>query len=589
MEARPALVALSGLLALVLFGGCGGSSEPSATATRLLPSPATTSTTTPFPGTATPTAGAPTPTMPRSAAPTTTQTLTATPAPETTPTGTATPALCGNGDVDGDEQCDDGNAVGGDGCAANCTVERRSECVFSAGTSATIQTKLFAIPLGFTGQQTLTTGSIRNSDRDKIVPVVLKAEDVHYDPVSVPGLVCACVRSLASPALNGNAGEGHIGCGDNGLADTGYLYSVDHNIGVVGQNGFTANDCADAGGTVEDGSTAHPHSGVCNGAPVLTFSGHGGQGSSLIESNTAISLIVDVGACVTDGSGDPALYGPDGSACTADDPRQAEPSVLTSTSGTATAQVLDALDVFGAVIGSGATCGLLPCQAAVTGSRVSCDDLTAGTFNATMVTAATFLDSAQIRDNVVTSEIVCTDGGLPNSTPTPHVPARTPTPTPPGFGRTTTTVYAGNIQGMAGQTVSVPIGMNVRSGTQVATMQFNLTVVPNGSAPALATQITFTSNVGAPIFDLDNGLSSRLVGWFSNFSPVLTGTVEVGTLDVVIPADARAGDSYAVQVLNPSGTPDSETDLPMIGEAGRIEVVVSSQTPNATPTPKVAE
>jgi hypothetical protein len=126
----------------------------------------------------------------------------------------------------------------------------------------------------------------------------------------------------------------------------------------------------------------------------------------------------------------------------------------------------------------------------------------------------------------------------------------------------------------------------------MATMQFNLTVVPNGSAPALAAQITFTSHIGAPSLDLDNGLSTRLVGWFSSFSPVLIGTVEVGTLNVVVPADAQAGDTYAVRVLNPSGTPDGATDLPMIGEAGRIEIVAPPPTPlstgvpgGATPTP----
>ena len=33
------------------------------------------------------------------------------------------PLPCGDGSVDGDETCDDGNRLGGDGCASNCTVE----------------------------------------------------------------------------------------------------------------------------------------------------------------------------------------------------------------------------------------------------------------------------------------------------------------------------------------------------------------------------------------------------------------------------------------------------------------------------------
>src|SRR6185369_6379698 len=31
------------------------------------------------------------------------------------------PGVCGNGNIDGNEVCDDGNAVEGDGCDTNCT------------------------------------------------------------------------------------------------------------------------------------------------------------------------------------------------------------------------------------------------------------------------------------------------------------------------------------------------------------------------------------------------------------------------------------------------------------------------------------
>src|SRR5687768_13895060 len=32
-------------------------------------------------------------------------------------------AVCGNGDVEGDEDCDDGNTESGDGCSAFCVIE----------------------------------------------------------------------------------------------------------------------------------------------------------------------------------------------------------------------------------------------------------------------------------------------------------------------------------------------------------------------------------------------------------------------------------------------------------------------------------
>ena len=38
-------------------------------------------------------------------------------------------AICGDGIVDGTEQCDDGNTTSGDGCSATCTLEPGFACV----------------------------------------------------------------------------------------------------------------------------------------------------------------------------------------------------------------------------------------------------------------------------------------------------------------------------------------------------------------------------------------------------------------------------------------------------------------------------
>src|SRR5438552_11245030 len=38
----------------------------------------------------------------------------------------ATAATCGNGVVEGTEECDDGNTVSGDGCSASCQLENTS-------------------------------------------------------------------------------------------------------------------------------------------------------------------------------------------------------------------------------------------------------------------------------------------------------------------------------------------------------------------------------------------------------------------------------------------------------------------------------
>ena len=85
--------------------GCPSTPTPTPTATPVPPTPTVTPTATPVPATLT-------------------HTPTATPVPPTaTPTRTATPGLCGNGNVDAGEQCDDGNMANGDCCSSTCHFE----------------------------------------------------------------------------------------------------------------------------------------------------------------------------------------------------------------------------------------------------------------------------------------------------------------------------------------------------------------------------------------------------------------------------------------------------------------------------------
>jgi MYXO-CTERM domain-containing protein len=103
-------------------------------------------------------------------------------------------------------------------------------------------------------------------------------------------------------------------------------------------------------------------------------------------------------------------------------------------------------------------------------------------------------------------------------------------------------------------------------------MQFKLTVVPSAGADAVDTDVTFASSVAQPNLNFNSGPATVLVGWLSTFSPLLTGTRQVGALSVPIPASAQAGQTYTVQVLKPSGTTDGSTDLAMSGVSGVIAV-----------------
>jgi hypothetical protein len=80
--------------------------------------------------------------------------------------------------------------------------------------------------------------------------------------VSIQGFFF-CLKPLV-PVFN----AGVIAC--NGGYDFSILSSQDHNIGVVGMNGFTANQCVAAGGFEEFPGDPHPH--VCNGPLVIESS-----------------------------------------------------------------------------------------------------------------------------------------------------------------------------------------------------------------------------------------------------------------------------------------------------------------------------
>jgi cysteine-rich repeat protein len=88
------------------------------------PDAPTTTTTTITTTTTTTTTLAPTTTVPPPpTSTTTTSTSTTTTTITTTSTTSTTLVPCGNGIVDGDEECDDGNTADGDGCDAGCTAD----------------------------------------------------------------------------------------------------------------------------------------------------------------------------------------------------------------------------------------------------------------------------------------------------------------------------------------------------------------------------------------------------------------------------------------------------------------------------------
>ncbi len=330
--------------------------------------------------------------------------------------GTAS-STCGDAAVELDETCDDGNTAGGDGCAANCTHERSIIVDFPEST-ATIQTTSFQVPLAFRGQQEMLVGSPRASDPDAIIPVVSTVSGTSFDPISIPGLVCACLRAAQLPSSGPDiSGVGQFGCGAAGIMDVSYHRSRDHNVDDV--------DPTCSAGTVETSG----HIGVCNGPLAETRYGQHPAGSGVLNAFVSLSLLSDQGQCSTDYAGESPCpfsnYGADCLPCTADDSSIAAPFELALTTGTAEALIDDASNVSGRTVDAASDCGSEACIASVEGAPFSCSELAFGDTVSVGAWAAAqpMLHSPAFGDNVLSVRL-----GAVAPTPIP-TPTRTPTNT----------------------------------------------------------------------------------------------------------------------------------------------------------------
>jgi cysteine-rich repeat protein len=357
------------------------------------------------------------------------------------------PTVCGDHVVEAGEECDDGNSIGGDACAANCTLERRRTSVFSlSGSHLTVQTESVRLLLdGLTGAQTFTTGAPRD---DMVVngttvtlpgeiPVVVKADDIKADPLAVNGTLCACLRGVATDAFGpGNAARGSIACGTRDVAPVSYRIAQDHdtnpgdahNFGglpddpqctaaAVLPDGALVRACREGVDPLCSDPAAHPHAGICNSPLHFVVSQDPAPpGSAIIYYHLALTLLADGGTCSTAGPGPGGEcafpdYGPDCLPCTDDDQAPTIDLELALTTGMAEGEVFDAnLDSGatgrGAVIAADARCFGLPCETTAQGQPFDCDALTAdptgGVSGSALAGALPILDSRSIGDSVVT-------------------------------------------------------------------------------------------------------------------------------------------------------------------------------------------
>jgi hypothetical protein len=455
---------------------------------------------------------------------------TATPTPS--PTGPVGTPVCGNGVKEADEECDDGaicvgapnrvtctqqsdcaegqtcRAVGGDGCAANCTNELahvtelnpcpsplqltgQRDCAganLSAGFITNVEIPLStelcgALPCNKCAnnanqqctsnadcpgsfcptdgnQQVLTTGTQRDNawvgidgqtHDPLIIPIVIKAKDVKFDPANVFNLFCACVVPVPDPLFGfgfengqevGLSGSGDLGCNAEGLTDINFLIEQDHNTtpgdpgnggpenglpddpqcnSVLVSDGFPSHACLEGTDPACSGQNFQ-HVGVCQSPRKITLSGGpAGRGSVFLRNQTALKLLAGPpgeNACTPHpdmpGAACPtAEFGPDCIPCT-DDDLPANPPVANNTpttSGTATVIIYDFKDEAGVTMNNGSPiCPPRPpgCVNVVQGTPSDCDALLAnpsGPLSGVLATAFPGLDANTTGDSVTTTTL----------------------------------------------------------------------------------------------------------------------------------------------------------------------------------------
>jgi cysteine-rich repeat protein len=257
-------------------------------------------------------------------------TSTSAPMPSSTSTVTPTPEIgcCGDGTVDDGEQCDDGNEVGGDDCAANCTLEHVVNLALSGEMIS--QSASFTLSLAIDSQQSFRLGeatsatsrpSCEGSSSFAVgeIPLAQRVEDLAFDPVSVPGIACACIRPVAArrcgaPLIRRNGRDCSVAldctadpslCGDPSACRFAHG-EANASSGVIGCAGL---DAVDYVAEVDD---------IAANFTCTRSGGRSANGAAFIYSSASMGVIMGNPMCLEDTSN--AANGPDGIPCSEDDP-----------------------------------------------------------------------------------------------------------------------------------------------------------------------------------------------------------------------------------------------------------------------------
>ena len=130
----------------------------------------------------------------------------------------------------------------------------------------------------------------------------------------------------------------------------------------------------------------------------------------------------------------------------------------------------------------------------------------------------------------------------------------------------------------AGKTVQIPITARIFGDYPLRVLMLNLSVEPLDGSPALTSPIQFTPNpaLGTNAMSYSTGNANYAATWLDSTITGLTGTANLGTLTVTVPANAASSAAYAIHFDHASASPNGIASFPKHALTGLI--TLSSRT-----------
>jgi sugar lactone lactonase YvrE len=140
----------------------------------------------------------------------------------------------------------------------------------------------------------------------------------------------------------------------------------------------------------------------------------------------------------------------------------------------------------------------------------------------------------------------------PNVVPLPPAPASIAAAVAPEIK-----FSAGDAIAASGQTLLIPIKAQIRGAYPLRIMALSLTVEPLDGSPAITTPVQFlNSALGAPTLNDSRGPANFAAAWLNRAVDGLSGDVQLGSLQVTLPANCPVNAAYAIHFDHASASPN---------------------------------